>query len=213
MTKTRYGPAYFKEGHGDGAQNYVICFFEYILAFVSILVGLAVADIAASLHRLLRARARVRWNALPLMAAMLAVLLVVSVWWGFYRFAATASLIAYDRFIPVVAELFVMFLLASAALPDEVPLEGIDLAVYYDENARYFWTLFVLFLLLSAMTHAIAAESLAALRAELLSRRYNLILAAVLASLAVVRRRAYHYAIQLFLLLFLFANWSHLRLR
>jgi len=26
MTKTRFGPAFFKEGHGDGAQNYMICF-------------------------------------------------------------------------------------------------------------------------------------------------------------------------------------------
>lgn len=26
LTNTRFGPAFFKEGHGDGAQNYVICF-------------------------------------------------------------------------------------------------------------------------------------------------------------------------------------------
>ncbi|MDB4913614.1 MAG: beta-lactamase [Gemmatimonadetes bacterium] len=26
LTKTPFGPAFFKEGHGDGAQNYVICF-------------------------------------------------------------------------------------------------------------------------------------------------------------------------------------------
>jgi CubicO group peptidase (beta-lactamase class C family) len=26
LTKTPYGPAFFKEGHGDGAQNYLICF-------------------------------------------------------------------------------------------------------------------------------------------------------------------------------------------
>ena len=26
LTNTRYGPAFFKEGHGDGAQNYMICF-------------------------------------------------------------------------------------------------------------------------------------------------------------------------------------------
>ncbi len=26
LTKTRFGPAFFKEGHGDGAQNYAICF-------------------------------------------------------------------------------------------------------------------------------------------------------------------------------------------
>jgi CubicO group peptidase (beta-lactamase class C family) len=26
LTKTPYGPAFFKEGHGDGAQNFMICF-------------------------------------------------------------------------------------------------------------------------------------------------------------------------------------------
>ena len=26
LTKTKYGSAFFKEGHGDGAQNYMICF-------------------------------------------------------------------------------------------------------------------------------------------------------------------------------------------
>jgi CubicO group peptidase (beta-lactamase class C family) len=26
LTRTRYGPAFFKEGHGDGAQTYLVCF-------------------------------------------------------------------------------------------------------------------------------------------------------------------------------------------
>ena len=26
LTETKFGPAFFKEGHGDGAQNYMICF-------------------------------------------------------------------------------------------------------------------------------------------------------------------------------------------
>jgi CubicO group peptidase (beta-lactamase class C family) len=26
LTRTRYGPAFFKEGHGDGAQDYIVCF-------------------------------------------------------------------------------------------------------------------------------------------------------------------------------------------
>lgn len=28
LTKTKYGPAIFKEGHGDGAENYVVCFTQ-----------------------------------------------------------------------------------------------------------------------------------------------------------------------------------------
>jgi len=26
LTHTKFGPAFFKEGHGDGAQNYIVCF-------------------------------------------------------------------------------------------------------------------------------------------------------------------------------------------
>lgn len=29
LTKTKFGPAFFKEGHGDGAQNYMICFIQH----------------------------------------------------------------------------------------------------------------------------------------------------------------------------------------
>lgn len=29
LTKTRFGEAFFKEGHGDGAQNYMICFTRH----------------------------------------------------------------------------------------------------------------------------------------------------------------------------------------
>ena len=28
LTRTRYGPAFFKEGHGDGGENYLICFMQ-----------------------------------------------------------------------------------------------------------------------------------------------------------------------------------------
>ena len=34
---------------------------EYVMVFNSIIVGLAVADVLFSFHRLLRARARVKW--------------------------------------------------------------------------------------------------------------------------------------------------------
>ena len=28
LTQTRHGPAFFKEGHGDGAQTYLLCFLR-----------------------------------------------------------------------------------------------------------------------------------------------------------------------------------------
>ncbi len=44
--------------------------FEYITALVSVVVGLAIADMATSLHRLLRNRRRVRWDWVAPLAAV-----------------------------------------------------------------------------------------------------------------------------------------------
>ncbi|MET0294591.1 MAG: hypothetical protein ABW042_06190, partial [Phenylobacterium sp.] len=117
---------------------------DYVSSFVAIVLGLAVADLAASLHRLLRARARVKWDHMPLLAALGAGLSCVSGWWGLYDdFSGQVSLV---EFLPTLVVLVLLFLLASAALPDEVPAEGIDLRAYYMENRRYFWGLFALWM-------------------------------------------------------------------
>lgn len=186
--------------------------FEYLLPFVSILIGLAVADLAVSLHRLLRARRRVRWDWLPLAGAVLVLLLVIQFWWSFYFLGRIEVWSSYGAFLLVTASLISMFLLASAALPDQVPTEGIDLRIYYQENRAYFWTLFALFMLLATITNAfplLGRENPGSIAAFSLP---NLVFAALLLSLAMIRSRAYH-AI-LLLLLFTVAGllWFRLRL-
>lgn len=184
--------------------------FDYILAFVSILVGLAVADVAASLHRVLRARRRVRWDWLPLAAAILVVLAVLDFWWAFYTLGRLATWTTYGGFLPMVALLFVMFLLASAALPDELEPGAFDLAAYYRDNARYFWSLFALFVGLSIVVTGMAARGRASLSAA--AQGPNAVLVLALASLAVVTRRAYHAVLVPLLLVTLGLLWSRLSL-
>ena len=67
----------------------------------------------------------------------------------------TGVTITIGLFLPLLAALFIFFLLAAAALPDEVPSEGVDLRAYYFESSRYFWGLFALFVLLSS-AHVLA---------------------------------------------------------
>ncbi len=118
--------------------------FEYALGIFSVLIGLAVVDIAASFHRLLRFRSQVRWDPLVLLAAGYALCMAVYMWfdiWGVRHFAATRHFLFY---VGLVTELFVLFLVAAASLPDDV--EGpIDLREYYGANSRYFWSLVALF--------------------------------------------------------------------
>jgi len=76
---------------------------------------------SASRHRLLRARSRVRWDWLALATAGLVVLTVIQFWWAFYGIGRATAWTSYGHFLPLVALLMVMFLLASAALPSTSP--------------------------------------------------------------------------------------------
>lgn len=118
--------------------------FEYATGLFAVLIGLAVVDLATSLHRLLRSSTQIRWDPLALMAALYALCLVVAMWfdlWGVRHFDATRGFLFYLSFI---AEFLVLFLVAAASLPDQ-PSDGADLRDYYARTRRYLWTLLVIF--------------------------------------------------------------------
>ena len=130
---------------------------EYLTTFVAIIVSLAVADLLMSLHRLLRARRRVRWFWIPPALALYMLMLAVNFWWGnYFRFVSLTE-VSMAQFLSTLASLVVLFLMVAAALPDEVPESGLDLGEWYWENARYFWSLNVfgltILLTIFAVTH------------------------------------------------------------
>ncbi len=185
--------------------------FEYLLAFVSILIGLSVADLASSLHRLLRARRRVRWDWLPLLASLVVLMLVLQFWWGFFRMGQMEVWGRFAAFLTITISLIVLYLLASAALPDEVPEAGLDLREYYAGNARYFWTLFALSALIpTGIATALRADPVSLPSA--VQALPNLVVAGIVLSLGMVKRRAYHVVIVVLLFAFLAANLSGLTL-
>ncbi len=118
--------------------------FEYLLLLAAVILGLAIADLAISLNRLLRAGRKVKWDWLAPLAALVAMLKIVTQWWGWYQIQDRARGATFEMFVWVLIVTLLLFLLASASLPDETPAEGIDLKAYFDKVARYYFTLFVL---------------------------------------------------------------------
>jgi hypothetical protein len=108
------------------------------------MIGLALADLATSLQRLLRAGRRVKWDMLTPAAAILVTAFVINVWWASFRTLNAMSSISVAGFIPDLIGLLLLYCLASSALPDAVG-ETLDLADYYRENRRRFWSLFALY--------------------------------------------------------------------
>jgi hypothetical protein len=118
--------------------------FEFALGLFAVLIGLAVADIATSFHRLVRSKTPVAWDPLALAAAAFALCIAVGMWfdlWGVRNVTETRHFFFY---LFMVAQMFLLFLIAAASLPDE-PAGASDMREFYAGNRRYFWSLVALF--------------------------------------------------------------------
>jgi hypothetical protein len=119
--------------------------FEYALGIFAVLIGLAIADIAESFHRLLRIKSRVTWDPLTLLAAFYALCMAVYMWfdiWGVRHFHLTRHFFFY---IGLVIQLFLLYLIAAASLPDEQSDGHVDLREFYAGNRQHFWRLMAIF--------------------------------------------------------------------
>ena len=90
--------------------------FEYALGLFSVLIGLAVADIATSLHRLLRSKHTVVWDPLALLAAAYALLTAVGMWFDLWGVRNVAGARQFFFYLLMVASLFVVFLAPAPLL-------------------------------------------------------------------------------------------------
>ena len=120
--------------------------FAYLAAFVSVILALAVSDWLQSLHRLLRARKRVRWSAVALLAAALVFLAILEEFFDLWRLAGIQRF-TYVDLIALILPPIVLSIAAMAVLPDEVPASGLDLAEHYMENRRLLYLLMFLWVL------------------------------------------------------------------
>lgn len=114
---------------------------DYISVFSAIIIGLAVADLATSFHKLMRHGERVRWDWLIIAVVLLVLLNLVAVWWVTLLWYGEIKDMSIAAYLPDLAILLILFLAAAAILPDEVPAEGLALRDFYLSNSSYFWTL------------------------------------------------------------------------
>lgn len=165
--------------------------FEYTSVLASIIIGLALVDILISFNRLIRAGGSIRWHWAAPAAALLVALTIIQIWWGSYSPRDVAMTIG--QFLPLLVELVILFLLAAAALPDDIPAGGLDLKLYYDRNGPYFWSLFTAALgwliVVEFAGTVLNGEDIGAL---LEARLVDLAVLAVFASLIFVRRLWWH---------------------
>jgi hypothetical protein len=115
--------------------------FEYALVLISILMGLALADIVVSLHRLVRSREPVKWDGRVLVATSLVMLEIIRMWFAQWTGRDFAAALTFGVYLGEFIQILLLVLLAFASLPDVVG-ESCDLGDFYERNRRYFWSIF-----------------------------------------------------------------------
>jgi hypothetical protein len=167
--------------------------FEYLLLFTAIILGLAVSDLAISLHRLLGAGRRVKWDWLAPLAALVAFLKIVTQWWSWHAAEPLAAAVTFEVFLVLQTGSVLLFLLAAAALPDEVrPEETVDLAAHYATVRRRYWSLFLAQWLVGNLGSAWIQIAATHARFDPLQPAYLLIL--LIGSMILVKNRWWHTA-------------------
>lgn len=165
---------------------------EYLLLFESIILGLAVGDLAKSLHRLLVAWERVKWDWLAPLAALMILLKIVNHWWRWFDLEPIANELTFEMFLGVLGATLLLYLISADTLPDEVPAGPIDLRAHYQRVSRRLWILFIAHGVMQVSVLLWAALRIEGLRPPAFSPDYLIVPAAL--SLLFVRARWWHAA-------------------
>lgn len=114
-------------------------YFEYEAIYFGIIVGLALANILSSVHKLVEAGSRVRWGWMAPASAGYAATLALNEFWYVWARRQDMSHRTILSWYPLAIAFALLFLLCAAALPDDAAEGDLDLATYYIENRKRFW--------------------------------------------------------------------------
>ena len=118
--------------------------FEYALGLFSVLVGLALADIAQKAHRLVRHARTIRWDGRAILATMLVIVVIVGLWFDVWNIRGRAEILVFGFYLTLFLEMMLLFVLAANSLPDDAGPDC-NLSTFYEGNSRTFWLSFAAF--------------------------------------------------------------------
>ena len=93
--------------------------FDYAMGLVSIVVGIAISDLAISFHKLFRHRRTISWDARTLWRQRSHSSSLFSMWFDLWAVHGRPEILNYPFLLSIVVELVLLFLMATAVLPDE----------------------------------------------------------------------------------------------
>jgi hypothetical protein len=122
--------------------------FEYLSVLLSIILGLAVAQILTGYRSLVLARSRVRSHLPTLVWTMIVLLIAVQSWWAMFGLRDAPSW-TFGGFAILLMQTILIYMLAGLSLPDVRADGPVNLYAHYHEHRRVFFVIIVLLVAVS----------------------------------------------------------------
>jgi hypothetical protein len=116
------------------------------VTLISIVIGLGLAEMFGNLHRLIRNRARVRWDYLPIVWATVLFFLILNYWWAlFLRLDGSRQASTVAEFGLILASPILLFLASATVLPHFGEADDQDMRRDYEAQRRVIALTFALY--------------------------------------------------------------------
>jgi hypothetical protein len=121
--------------------------FAYLSVLLSIILGLAMAEILQGYGRLLISRATVKLYPPAIIWSAMMLLMATQFWWASFGLAKRQSW-DFAAFCAVLLQAVVMYMGSALVLPRFAPDQDVDLRAHYYREARPFFSFGLLFIAL-----------------------------------------------------------------
>jgi hypothetical protein len=165
--------------------------FEHLAVLISIVLGLGLTHLLASLHRLIQARGRVRLYWLPLLWTALIFVSLIEWWWAAFGLRQE-TVWNFFYFLFILLSPVSLYLASAFALPDVESGATYDLREYYYDSRFWFFLFVALSPALDAVRRGVQAGSIKDFGAV-----SNAVAAVLVGSLAISRSERYHVVVTL----------------
>lgn len=123
------------------------------ITLISIVVGLGLTEMFGNLHRLIRNRARVRWDWLPLAWTATLFFLVLNYWWALYlRLDGSQQAHTAAEFGLILGAPLLLFVATASVLPNFEPDSDWNMRRHYAAQRKVFILTFALYQLCTFTT-------------------------------------------------------------
>lgn len=112
--------------------------FSYLSVLLSIILGLAMAQVLQGYRAILLARGRVRLSAPVLIWSGLLLLFATQAWWASFGLREREHW-DFLSFAMILLQMILLYMLTAVIFPDVAPSGTVDLVEHFDEHRRAFF--------------------------------------------------------------------------